>query len=212
MDPDTILVEGEWPGKHSLWSISQQNLLIEWDSGNEDLLIPVTESTLFSYKCGPPGFHLVSYPNIQKGPSFQDYCFEDFIKNWAHLEDLKFIIRSRDCKALNIWNLQDDGSIVESHRVTDNEVIKSLWLSKDKTAVVIIVENEKGEKQFKTLNLKSPSPDEFQSLQTEEDVSEVGAAVFSDGLLCFYKNVSKSVIFFHRTFFFIDFATLRDLY
>ena len=191
-DPDTILAKGERGGKHSLWSVSQQNLLTEWDAGYEELLVPVTESMLFSYESGPPGFHLVSHPNMQKGPSFQDYCFKDFIKNWAHLGDLKFIIRSEDCKALNIWNLQDVGSIVESHRVTDNEVIKSLWLSKDKTTVVVTVKNEKGEKQFKTLNLKSSSPDKFRRLQTEGDISDVETAVSSDGSLFFYKNVSIS--------------------
>ena len=80
---------------------------------------------------------------------------------------------------------------MESHRVTDNEVIKSLWLSKDKTAVIVTVENEKGEKQFKAMKLKSPSKDEFLRLQTEEDTSEVETAVSSDGSLFFLKNVSE---------------------
>ena len=32
-DPDTILVKGMSGSQHSLWSVSQQNILIEWDTG-----------------------------------------------------------------------------------------------------------------------------------------------------------------------------------
>ena len=148
-------------------------ILLKGDKGSEPSFWSVSQQKLLtewksSYNDLFAPIHVTYRPN----------CF--------HLGDMQLLINYPNRKAVDILDGKNGTGIIASYPFAENEVIESLCLSKDKSTVVVTVNNEKDGKQFQALNLKGLSFDgESRYLQTEADISDLEINLSSDGSLFF---------------------------